>query len=139
MNCLTKPTGFVLMAIVKTNEVNERITMSDPKYNAVNKSYKLLDGTTLRYGPIVKKVTDLLVTHDELTATDITHHLKLESGALVFLLPYMLSKNRLRTRRTIQDKLLYSIVKTNLLQELLIPKPKFKLTGTSIIHRVKHK
>jgi len=127
------------MAIVKTNEVNERITMSDPKYNAVNKSYKLLDGTRLRYGPIVTKITALLGTHDELTATDITNHLKLESGALVFLLPYLLSKHRLRTRRTIQDKLLYSIVKVNLLQELLIPKPKFKLTGTTTIHRVKHK
>ena len=127
------------MATVKTNEVNERITMSDPKYHAVNKSYRLKDGTTIRYGPLKTKILALLDKRHELTSTDITTQLTLLDKELVFLLPYLLSKNRLRTRRTMQDKLLYSAVKVNLLQKVLMPKLKFKLTGTSTIHRIKHK
>ena len=85
------------------------------------------------------KILALLDKRHELTSTDITTQLTLLDKELVFLLPYLLSKNRLRTRRTMQDKLLYSAVKVNLLQKVLMPKLKFKLTGTSTIHRIKHK
>ena len=128
---------FVSMVIVKTNEVNERITMS--KEHATAKKYKRLDGSEVGYKKATSDVMAVVENGDELPPAEITRRAGYKKSELQFLLPYLASQNKLKFDRTADHKLKYFKCKPNALSEVFYPLPnypKWAIKGR-YIHRSK--
>ena len=98
--------------------------MAQGKEHVRRKQYKMLDGTTVSYDKIVKRITKHLKKGDKKRASDITADLKLVPKELTHLLPYLAQTNEIEYMRTDSDVLLYYRRDVHIWFKTLYPAPK---------------
>ena len=124
--------------IIKTEMTPEEYELAtkltDNKISAKQKVYVDNDGIKFTYSQMCEKVQSVL-RNETWRAQTIFQHMNMEHIPNVHLLPTMAHDNIVEPiRRGTSDTLFYRKLGVNLLQELLHPKPKFKIKGVTRVH-----